>query len=452
MELLSHWEIDPGGCEFRMTTDGKTAIVLGAYGLIGSACVSLLKSEGFRVVGVGRSLTEGRRCDPDIDWLERDIATTPKETWSADFANADVVINTSGALQTGRQDNLRRIHEDAITQLVDGLEDLTVRFIQISAVGVSENATTEFLRSKKRGENIITHSNLDWIILRPTLVMGPQAYGGSAMLRATAAIPLIGIRILPDTPVQTVFVEDVARAIVQAARGEIATHTIAELTEASAQTFDTLVEIIRAWQGFSPWKVKVTIPKPVIRAVGFGADVLGWLGWRSPLRTTALKALEDGIVGNPETWVAAGGMPCRPLTETLRAIPATAHERWFARLYLLLPLGVAVLAAFWIMSGLIGILSRQEAQTLLTDNGLPQSIAALYVIGGSIIDTVLGLAILYRPWTRYACLGLVAMSAVYLIGGTIWTPYIWADPLGPFPKVLPGMVLALFVAALLEKR
>ena len=38
-----------------------------------------------------------------------------------------------------------------------------------------------------------------------------------------------------------------------------------------------------------------------------GADALGRLGWRSPLRSNALTALSDEVLGNPAPWRAAGG-------------------------------------------------------------------------------------------------------------------------------------------------
>ena len=56
-----------------------------------------------------------------------------------------------------------------------------------------------------------------------------------------------------------------------------------------------------------------------------------------------------------------------------------------------------------------------------------------------------------RPHWR-ALLGMLAVSAAYLAGGTMLTPGLWLDPLGPFVKVLPSMVLAGLAIAILEER
>ena len=249
-----------------------------------------------------------------------------------------------------------------------------------------------------------------------------------------------------------VYLNDVAEAVVQAARGEIEARVIADLTEHQVRSLQEVTRMVRVWQGYGEWRLSLTMPKLFVRAVGRLADAVGWLGWRSPLRTTAVRTLEGGVTGDPLPWERAGGVPCRSLEATLAAMPATIQERLFARIYLLLPIGIATLSLFWFVSGLIGIASRDVAQAVLTDRGFTEPFAALSVIGGSVIDMGLGLAILVRPWARRAAIGIIAVSLGYLFAGTIWTPDLWADPLGPFMKVTLGIALALMVAGMLEER
>ncbi|WP_417679007.1 SDR family oxidoreductase [Roseibium sp.] len=430
----------------------KKACVLGGYGFIGAGCIRALKRAGYEVTGIGRSLAAGLASDPDIAWLERDIARTDAATWKRDLADADVVVNASGALQDGARDSLKAIHETAIAELIAALNGSDTRFIQISAAGVAEDASTDFFRTKASGDALIAASDLNWIVLRPVLVIGPEAYGGTALLRASAAMPGVGFAIRSGVPVRTVFVEDLAEAVVQAAGGELGVRFIADITEDQSRSFGELTTRIRAWLGYKPWRSMLPVPDAVISLTGKGADALGWLGWRSPLRTNALKALAGGIVGDPSEWKKRGGRHLRGLDETLQAMPATPQERMFSRLYLLLPAAIAVLSLFWILSGLIGFFSFGEAAAVLTDKGVSGFLAGTAVLGGSVIDIGLGFAILVRKWTRPASLGMVAVSLAYLIGGSFIAPDLWADPLGPLVKVLPAMMLALFPALLLERR
>ena len=154
---------------------------------------------------------------------------------------------------------------------------------------------------------------LDWCILRPVLVISRQAYGGTALLRASAAMPMVGLLISPEAPVQTVSVTDVATAVADAAEGKIKSGTIADLTEERPQTLQELTTSLRAWQGYPPWRWTIRMPSVLARSAGFVADAFGWLGWRSPMRTNALRVLENGVYGDAEAWRGAGGQDCRPL-------------------------------------------------------------------------------------------------------------------------------------------
>ena len=77
---------------------------------------------------------------------------------------------------------------------------------------------------------------------------------------------------------------------------------------------------------------------------------------------------------------------------------------------------------------------------------------ALYLVAGGLIDIALALALCVRPTARPAAIGMVAVSLAYLAGATVLTPSLWLDPLGALVKVLPAMVLALAVLAILDER
>lgn len=429
----------------------RRAVVLGGYGLIGSACMRALAGAGFAVTGIGRSHRAAMACDRDADWIIRDITAVTVFEWRELLEGVDVVVNAAGALQDGAGDHLDAIHVDAVTALVSAADALDLRIVQISAAGVSDHASTDFFRSKARGDARVATAR-DWVILRPVLVLSPEAYGGTALLRAVAALPCIQPRVLPGARVQTVHVDDLADAVVHAARGFIPSGTIADLTEPQGQSFPDLVASIRRWQGFARPRFTPDLPGALLAAAGRVADGLGHLGWRSPLRTTALRALADGIHGDPDPWQNAGGRPCRSLDATLASLPATRQERLYARLYLALPLAIATLSLFWLLSGIVALIDLRGAIRVLSDRAVPSWLAGLVAAGGAVADIALGLAILCKPWTRTAALGMAALSVLYLAGGLVFAPDLWADPLGPMVKVLPGIMLALLVWLTTDER
>lgn len=419
------------------------ALVLGGYGLIGSACLRALAASGFEVTGVGRSAAAARRVAPDAAWIILDIAELTAEGWRRLLAGVDVVVNAAGALQDGPRDDLAAIHEVSAGRMAAAAAETRTRIVQISAAGVSESASTGFFRTKARGDAAIRGSGAEWIILRPTLVIGPGAYGGSALLRAAAAVPFVAFDVLPGSQVQTVALDDVARAVVRAASGAVPPGTVADLTGPAGRSLPETVDALRRWLGFRAPAVRVPVPRPALAAVARCADGLGRLGWRSPPRSTAIRALEDGVRGDPAAWAAAGGPACRALGESLAAMPATVQERWFARLYLAFPVMVLLLAVFWGVSGAVGLAQFEAARDVLVLRGVSEGLAGAAVAGGAAVDLALAAAILWRPWTRAACGAMALVSLGYLAGGTVLTPGLWADPLGPFVKVLPGLGLAL---------
>jgi len=428
-----------------------TALVLGAYGLIGSTCCRALSKEGYHVVGLGRSHAAAMSVAPNQEWLIRDITALDTAAWRQLLRGVDVVVNAAGALQDGPEDDLEAIHVTMLERLCDAAP-LRMRIVQISAAGVSQNASTKFFRSKARGDDHIKAASCAWVILRPTLVLAPEAYGGTALLRGAAAMPGLLPEVLPGSLVQTVHIEDLAAAVADAAGGKIASGTIADITETDARPLPELINKIRNWQGYPQPRLQLRIPNKLLQLTGAAADITGRLGWRSPLRSTALTVLRDGVRGDPQPWISAGGALPRDLDTTLATLPATRQERLYARLYFALPLAIFVLSLFWIASGLVALARPALAASVLSGSLLPGWLISATVIGGALVDIALGLAILWRPWCKRAAVGMIAVSGAYLTGGTLFAPNLWIDPLGPLVKVMPSIMLALIVWLGVEDR
>ncbi len=429
----------------------RKALVLGGYGLIGSACMAALAEAGYEVTGVGRSAKAAAR-HPHFHWKHLDLTALSADQWTALLQDVDVVVNATGALQDGARDTLTKIHIDVVRHLAEAAAHTQTRVIQISAAGVSADASTAFFRTKAEGDALLAASSADHVILRPTLVLGREAYGGSALLRALAAMPLILPRVFEDSQIQTVALLDLAHAVASACDPKVPSGTIADISEPNAHSFDSLTLRTRTWLGLPAPRWRPHLPHWTLTLTARVADTLGWLGWRPPLRSTSMTVLAEGICGDPLPWHKLTEQTCTPLAETLENHPTTAQDRTAARVYLALPLAIGTLALFWLLSGLIGLMQTPAAMQVLTAAGVSKTSAALAVVGGSFADIALGVAILIRRHTRTAALGMIALSLAYVIGAALVTPALFADPLGPMVKVLPGITLAALVALLMDDR
>ncbi|SMR70734.1 Uncharacterized conserved protein YbjT, contains NAD(P)-binding and DUF2867 domains [Aliiroseovarius halocynthiae] len=430
----------------------KRILVLGAYGLIGAEVTRHLLAEGYEVTCLGRSRRAALRAFPDVPWVIRDLAEMcAKQDWYDVLADTDAVVNCAGALQDGPRDHLQAIHVDAISALARAAAERNIQVVQISAAGVSDAASTAFFRTKAAGDQVLLRSGAPVVILRPGLVLAPQSYGGTELIRQLAAFPLVQPLALRDAPIQTVSVKDVAHGVLHALEGRLPDRSVLDLVEPQTHSLANLVAAHRRWLGVAPARFTISAPRWALGGIGKLADALGHLGWRSPLRTTGINVLKDGVRGDPGPYRALVG-DVTPLQETLSGFESSGAHLLKARLSWFVPMGIAVLSLFWLLSGLIGIVSVGAAAEVLTRVGWPGWMATTAVLFWAIVDLVLGVSILYRPWVQKALLGMFLTCGVYLISASVVTPGLWLDPLGPLVKILPIMLVIALMSPLLEDR
>jgi uncharacterized protein YbjT (DUF2867 family) len=423
---------------------------MGAYGLIGVEVFNLLKAKGHHIMALGRNEETAKKVLPHENWIIRDISKLiEKRQWTELISETDFVVNCAGVLQTNRFDDLENLHHHAITALATAGAELVVGLIQISAVGATLDADTEFLASKARGDDSIRTSLKRYWIFKPGLVLSNTAYGGTQLIRMCAAIPYVQPLAFETPKIQTLAVTDLALAVAKAVDGELPIGLECDLVEAKTHSLQDIISSYRKWLGFPVADFNINCPQWSIHITSIIADGLGFLGWRSPLRTTAIKVLKNGVIGTHDPSVLAH---TRSLDETLTLYRATAEDRLFARMALLMPIVIGLLSVFWIASGVIGLLRVNMAAEVLTDIGWPFWLASLSVLFWAIIDVALGGALLVRKYSKLATLGMILVSVLYLLFSTIFVPNLWLDPLGPLVKILPSIGLALIARVLLETR
>lgn len=427
-------------------------LVIGGYGLIGASIARALAVDGHEVVGLGRSMQKGKALVSEIDWIEGDLALLTDSTrWHSITAGFHAVVNASGVLQSGFRDNVEKVQKDAIVALIASCEANGVEaFVQISAPGAEENSDTAFYRTKAAADEALKASRLRWTIFRPGLVLSSHAYGGTSLLRAVAACPFVQPIAIANVKVQTVFVDDVAAAVLHAINSGMSGSDV-DLVAPDRHALLDIVLGFRRWLGFAPPRRIIAFSKSAGRAASAMADVGGWFGWRSPLRSSGLRVLASNVTGDAEKWPEQSELSLLSFEETLARMPATAQERIYARAMFVFPILVIVLGLFWLISGVIGLWRHDEALAVF---GAPTPGALHYgaVYGGALIDIAIGVAVFFRPLTRAASILSVIVAGGYLVGGALFAPHLWSDPLGPMVKVFPAMALALVVAALAEER
>lgn len=426
-------------------------LVVGASGMIGSAVTARAIAEDHRVVATVRpgatTMPAGIERAVEIDIAR----ATHKADWAASVEGVDAVVNCAGVLQAGPGQSPRGVHHTGIAALFEACRDRSIRrVIHFSAIGVDRGAVSEFSRSKRAGDEALMAEDLDWVILRPSVVLGPGASGASALVRGLAALPVLPA--MPDTgPLQVVALDDVVETVMFFLAPSAPGKVTVELAGPEQLAFTDVIARYRRWLGWRPAR-RIRVPRPVASCLYRLGDLAGRLGWRPALRTNAEREIVRGAVGDPTVWRQSTGLRPRPLAESLAARPATTQERMFARLFFLRPVIFVVLALFWIGTGAVSLGPGYDiGLDLMRAGGLP-ALAAPGVVAGALADILIGAAILYRPTARKGLYGAIVLSLFYLTVGTVLVPELWRDPLGPMMKIWPILVLNIVALAVLDER
>lgn len=166
-------------------------------------------------------------------------------------------------------------------------------------MGMDRSQPTKFSSSKLAGDQALQRSKFDWVVLRPSVVLGPGAYGGSALVRGLAALHFTPD--LPTAKIQPVHIDDVTRTVAILLEPTAPSQVVLELAGPDVVSLNLVVSTFRTWLGNNPAK-QITLPAWFMEVIYRLGDLAGWLGWRPPIRSTAKREMQRGAVGDTKIW------------------------------------------------------------------------------------------------------------------------------------------------------
>ena len=229
-------------------------LVTGANGLIGSAIVRHLIEEGHAVTGSVRDPERAGRLLPGMPLIGGDFNSDhDPEFWRRRLTGFDAVVNCVGVLQDGGRDSLDNAHIHGATALFKGAEAAGIRrIVHISAIGADPDGQTGFARTKAQTERVLPDIAVDWVVLRPGLVLARTVYGGTAAIRGLAGLPLLTPLPKNPGPIQVIGIDDLTRIVGLALQSPGLAGGVHDLAAAEPTTLRDIVVAYRTWLGYPP--------------------------------------------------------------------------------------------------------------------------------------------------------------------------------------------------------
>lgn len=231
----------------------RLVTIFGGSGFVGRHTVRALARDGWRVRSATRRPDLAGYLQPmgvvgQIHAVQANLRY-PQSVAEA-VIGAEVVINAVGVLApTGRQ-SFEKIHDEGAHAVAKAAKAAGARtLVHISAIGADARSNSKYARSKAEGERAVLEEFPEAVILRPSIVFGPEDEffnRFAAMARVSPFLPLIGGG---QTKFQPVYVGDVAAAVKAAVDGKATPGTIYELGGPEILTFRELLDRTLAYAG-----------------------------------------------------------------------------------------------------------------------------------------------------------------------------------------------------------
>jgi NADH dehydrogenase len=253
----------------------RLVTVFGGSGFIGRYVVRALLRRGWRVrVAVRRpDLAQFLQPLGDVGQIHS-VQTNVRYPASiaAALTGAEAAINLIGVQrQRGRQ-NFEAVHVFGAREIARAAAAQRLRvLVHVSGIGADAQAASPYIASKGRGELATREAFPDAVILRPSVVFGPEddfLNRFALLARYLPALPLFGGG---ETKLQPVYVGDVADAAANVIEGRAASGATYELGGPEVMTLREIVAFV--CRTTDRRRALVAVPFGVARLMAQGTEI-----------------------------------------------------------------------------------------------------------------------------------------------------------------------------------
>ena len=281
----------------------KLVTIYGGSGFVGRYIARRMAAAGWRVRVAVRRPNEALFVKPygvvgQVEPVLCNIRDDASVAQAMDGAGA--VVNCVGVLTETRKNTFEAVQADGAARVARLAASAGVtNFVHLSAIGADRNGASQYARTKGDGEQAVLEHMPGAVILRPSIIFGPEdAFFNrfAGMARLSPVIPIAGA----DTRFQPVWVDDVAKAAALGVQGQ-AVPGIYELGGPEVRTFRALIQTTLAV--IRRRRLVINMPNWIAGIVAGGFDVLQFVSFglvpNTMLTRDQLRSLQaDNVVGD----------------------------------------------------------------------------------------------------------------------------------------------------------
>lgn len=270
--------------------------VFGGSGFVGRHVVRTLIRHGYRVrVAVRRPDLAGFLQTTGYVGQISLVQANLRYRQSVDRAvqGASHVVNCVGILFESGRNTYDAVQDFGARAVAEAARAAGAKLTHISAIGADTNSASSYARSKGRAEAAILSVLPDAVILRPSVIFGPEDsfFNKFAdMARRFPALPLIGGG---KTRLQPVYVEDVAAVVGRSVDGTMPVGQIYELGGSEIMTLREIMETVLRYTNRE--RPLVSMPFGVASLIGSVASLVPFV--QPPITADQVELLKsDNVV------------------------------------------------------------------------------------------------------------------------------------------------------------
>lgn len=300
----------------------KLVTIYGGSGFIGRYIARRMAKQGWRVRVAVRRPNEAIFVKPYgvVGQVEPVLCNVRDDASVAEvMQGSDAVVNCIGILAETGKNKFDAVQAEGAGRIARLAAEAGIsKMVHVSAIGAHENAESEYARTKAWGEAAVLEHMPNAVILRPSIVFGPEDQffnRFASMAKMGPMLPVVGA----DTKFQPVYVDDVAEAA-QNALTQNVEPGVYELGGPKVATFKELM--IQMLGEINRRRLVVNVPFFAARIMAFGFDLLqtlsaGLVQNKMITRDQVKNLANDNVVQDGARCLADLGVEPTPMSAVL---------------------------------------------------------------------------------------------------------------------------------------